>query len=81
MMRTEMRQVSIASLESLFRDLHVCVTLLHDDPRDHSLIRRYLGTIDVIWDSVTGEKSLAYGRPHVFCRPITRKEVRSARGA
>lgn len=79
-MHKKTRQVSVASLESLFRDLHVCVTLLHDDPSDHSLIKRYLGTIDLIWDSVTGEPSLAYGRPRVFCKPISRKEVRNALG-
>lgn len=79
-MRKEMRQVSVASLESLFRDLHVCVTLLHDDPSDQMLIKRYVDTIDLIWDSVTGEASLAFGRPRVFCRPISAKEVRNARG-
>lgn len=79
-MHSKLRQISIASLESLFRDLHVCVTLLHDDPSDHNLIKRYLDTIDLIWDSVTGETSLAYGRPRVFCKPISRKEVKDARG-
>lgn len=79
-MRKSSRQVSIASLESLFRDLHVCVVLLGDDQSNRNLIKRYLDTIDLIWDSVTGEQSLSCRRPSVFCKPISRKEVSDARG-
>lgn len=79
-MRHERRSVSMSSLESLFRDLHVAVTLLHDDPSNTNLIGRYIDTIDLIWDTVTGEPSLAYTRPRVFCKPISRKEIKDARG-
>ena len=79
-MERERRTVSLGSLESLFRDLHVAVTLLHAEPDNTALIGRYVDTIDLIWDTVTGEPSLAYSRPRVFCKPITRKEVKHARG-
>jgi hypothetical protein len=80
-MRKEHRQGSVSTLESLFRDLHVVVTLLHDDTSDVNLIQRYLCTIDLLWDTFTGETSLAFGRPRVFCRPISRREIKDAYGA
>jgi hypothetical protein len=80
-MRKEHRQVSVSTLESLFRDLHVAVTLLHDDINNEMLIKRYLETVDLLWDTFTGEESLAYGRPRLFCRPISKREIKDAYGA